>query len=74
MKAKLIAVAALATLSCGQVSAYEVETHAYLSGIALKASILANSPTKRSAIGLRFELNRQSTAVSGLEVDRSDYS
>ena len=57
MKVELIAVTALAGLICGQAPAYEIETHAYLSGLALKASILANSSTARSAIGLRYELN-----------------
>ena len=76
MKAKHIALATLAVLSCGQVSAYEIATHVYLSETALKESVLANSAAKRESIGLRFDLNddrqrfrdSKSTAATVLEL------
>ena len=57
MKTSLFVVAVLGACIGRSSSAYEIESHAYLSEVALRATTLATSPLKRSAIDLRYELN-----------------
>ena len=57
MKTSLFVVAVLGACIGRSSSAYEIESHAYLSEVALRATTLATSPLKRAAIDLRYALN-----------------